>query len=103
MIIDNAFRRHAAGLFGSDEESVSPFTHEECVRGGRAGGELVRDRYGRAYYQKLGKRSAKKRAARFVRIPIVVFPGEHREDTARRYGVHVRTLQVWLQREVSRG
>jgi hypothetical protein len=79
------------------------FTREERVRGGRVAGELVRDRYGKAHFRKLGKRSAAVRRGKFMGIPLVCLSGERRIDTARRYGIHLRTLYHMLRRQGPRG
>jgi DNA invertase Pin-like site-specific DNA recombinase len=77
----------------------SPFTHEEMVKGGRRAGLLVRDRYGKTHFRELGKRSAAVRRGRLMHIPLVVLVGETRRETARRYGIHLRTLYYVLRRQ----
>ena len=76
------------------------FTREECVRGGRACGAAIRDRYGKDYFRVLGRRSADKRRVRFSPIPLVILPNETRNEAARRYGIHRRTLYTLLRNQV---
>jgi hypothetical protein len=82
---------------------MSAFTHEESVKGARMAGLLVRDCYGKRHFIELGKRSAAVRRGRFVRIPLVCLPGESRRETAKRYGIHLRTLYYALRKGWARG
>jgi hypothetical protein len=78
---------------------MSAITREESVRGGQAAGAIVRERYGKIHFRRLGQRSAAKRRGMISFIPVVCLPGERRRDTAKRYGIHLRTLYYLLRKQ----